>query len=108
FNVGQNSGNSRVRGLRQIVADGFPGCRVSRGTSGRDNRSSRVSFERIHRELPGFKCQYTARDGARQLHALFERIQMAPETYQFRAFTRLKQLTYLQSTKQIDGEFYWR
>jgi len=108
FNVGQNSENYRVRELAQIVADEFPGCAVSVGTSGSDNRSYRVSFERIHRELPGFKCQYTARDGARQLHALFERIQMAPETYQFRAFTRLKQLTYLQSTKQIDGEFYWR
>jgi hypothetical protein len=42
------------------------------------------------------------------LHELFERIQMQPETYQFRAFNRLKQLKYLQSTQQIDGEFYWR
>jgi len=108
FNVGQNSENYRVRELAQIVAGEFPGCTVSVGTSGSDNRSYRVNFERIHRELPGFKCQYTARDGARQLRELFERIQMAPETYQFRAFTRLKQLTYLQSTRQIDGEFYWR
>jgi nucleoside-diphosphate-sugar epimerase len=108
FNVGQTSENYRVRELAQIVADEFPGCTVSVGTSGSDSRSYRVNFERIHRELPGFTCQYTARDGVRQLRALFERIQMAPETYQFRAFTRLKQLTYLQSTRQIDGEFYWR
>jgi hypothetical protein len=33
---------------------------------------------------------------------------MAPESYQFRAFTRLKQLKYLQATNQIDGDFYWR
>jgi hypothetical protein len=33
---------------------------------------------------------------------------MSPETYQFRAFTRLKQLRYLTKTNQIDDEFFWR
>ena len=78
------------------------------GSSSGDNRSYRVNFDRIHRELPGFKCRYSARAGVQQLRALFERIQMAPDTYQFRAFTRLKQLKYLQSTHQIDDEFFWR
>lgn len=108
FNVGQTSENYRVRELAQIVADEFPGCTVSVGSSSGDSRSYRVNFDRIGRELPGFHCRYTARDGARELHALFTRIQMPPETYQFRAFTRLKQLQYLQATDQIDGEFYWR
>jgi nucleoside-diphosphate-sugar epimerase len=107
FNVGQNSENYRVRELAQIVADEFPGCIVSVGTSVGDSRSYRVNFDRIHRELPGFRCYHTARTGARQLRELFERIQMQPETYQFRAFTRLKQLKYLQATQQIDAEFYW-
>ncbi len=66
-----------------------------------------MSFKRISTELPGFKYSFTARDGARQFRELFERIQMSPDTYQFRAFTRLKQLKYLQATKQIDSEFYW-
>lgn len=107
FNVGQNSDNYRVRELAQIVADEFPGCEMSVGPSGGDNRSYRVNFDRIHRELPGFRCRYTARDGARQLRELFERIQLQPETFQFRAFTRLKQLKYLQATRQIDAEFFW-
>ena len=108
FNVGQNSENYRVRELAQIIAEEFPGCTVTVGSSSGDNRSYRVSFDRIHRELPGFKCSHTVRDGARQLRVLFERIQMEPDTYRFRAFTRLKQLQYLQATNQIDGEFYWR
>jgi hypothetical protein len=66
-----------------------------------------VTFDKIHRELPGFACKFTARDGAQQLRAIFERIQMSPETFAFRAFTRLKQLKYLQSTGQIDDRFYW-
>jgi hypothetical protein len=56
------------------VAAEFPGCEVTVGPSGGDNRSYRVNFDRIHRELPGFTCRYTAKDGARQLREVFERI----------------------------------
>jgi nucleoside-diphosphate-sugar epimerase len=108
FNVGQNSENYRVREIAEIVGQEFPGCEVTVGPSGGDNRSYRVRFDRIHNELPGFRCRHTARDGARQLREVFERIQMGPETYRFRAFTRLKQLKYLEATGQIDQEFFWR
>jgi nucleoside-diphosphate-sugar epimerase len=108
FNVGQTADNYRVRELAQIVAEEFPGCSVSVGPASGDSRSYRVSFERIQRELPGFSCHYNVRDGVRQLHQLFERIGMTPETYRFRAFTRLRQLQHLQATGQIDDEFYWR
>jgi nucleoside-diphosphate-sugar epimerase len=108
FNVGQDSDNYRVREIAEIVAAEFPGCRVTVGPPSGDNRSYRVSFARIHAELPGFRCRYTPRDGARQLRTVFERIQMTPDTHQFRAFTRLKQLQFLLSTKQIDDEFFWR
>jgi hypothetical protein len=66
-----------------------------------------VNFDRIHRELPGFQARHTARDGARELRTLFERIQMSDETYKFRAFTRLKQLKYLAATGQVDSDFFW-
>lgn len=108
FNVGQTSENYRVRELAQIVAEEFPGCELSVGKSGGDNRSYRVNFDRIHRELPGFSCRHTVRDGARELRQVFERIEMAPETYGFRAFTRLKQLKYLQATQQVDASLRWR
>jgi nucleoside-diphosphate-sugar epimerase len=107
FNVGQSSENYRVREIAEIVAAEFPGCELSVGPGGGDNRSYRVSFDKIHRELPGFECRYTARDGARELRQMYERILMAPEVYQFRAFTRLKQLKYLLQTQQIDAEFRW-
>jgi nucleoside-diphosphate-sugar epimerase len=108
FNVGQNSDNYRVRELAAIIAEEFPGCEISTGPSSGDNRSYRVNFDKIHRQLPGFRCQFSARDGARQLRAIFERIQMTEEVHRFRAFTRLKQLQYLQKTQQIDSELFWR
>jgi hypothetical protein len=46
--------------------------------------------------------------GAEELRRLFERVEMSPEIYEFRAFTRLKQMKYLQRTRQVDEELYWR
>ena len=108
FNVGHNEDNYRVREIAEIVAVTFPGCEVTMGSSGGDNRSYRVSFDKIHRELPGFSCDWNARAGAEQLREVFERIAMPDEIFQFRAFTRLKQLEFLIRTRQIDAEFYWR
>jgi nucleoside-diphosphate-sugar epimerase len=107
FNVGNNDHNYRIREIAQMVSDEFPGCEVSVGPKSGDTRSYRVRFDKIHKQLPGFETRFTPRDGARQLREVFERIQMSPEVHQFRAFTRLKQLKYLQSTKQIDANFYW-
>ena len=108
FNVGDNGQNYRVREIAEIVAEAFPGCHLSFGANTADNRSYRVNFDKINSQLPGFHCQRDARAGARELRSVFERIQMTRETFEFRAFTRLKQLEHLLSTAQIDGNFYWK
>lgn len=108
FNVGSDAENYRVREIAQVVADVFPGCELTVGPGGADNRSYRVSFAKISGKLPGFSCRWTARRGAEELRDLFARIEMSKETFEFRAFTRLKQLRYLSETRQIDPEFYWR
>jgi nucleoside-diphosphate-sugar epimerase len=108
FNVGDTDHNYRVRDIAEIVAKTFPGCELTFGAPSADNRSYRVSFEKIRRHLPGFHCAWDARRGARQLHELFARIDMPPEVFQHRAFTRLKQIEYLLRTQQIDERFFWR
>ena len=107
FNVGATSENYRIREIAAIVADAFPGCEVSAGPPCGDNRSYRVSFEKISTKLPGYACRWTAKKGAEELRRIFERIDFGRNDYEFRAFTRLKQLKYLQRTKQIDQELYW-
>jgi nucleoside-diphosphate-sugar epimerase len=107
FNVGATAENYRVREIAQIVADEFPGCVISSGPPSADNRSYRVNFDKIANTLPGFKARWTARQGAAELRRLFERIEFTQETFEFRAFTRLKQLKYLQRTEQIDNDLFW-
>jgi nucleoside-diphosphate-sugar epimerase len=108
FNVGATQENYRVREIAAIVADAFPGCEVSAGPPSKDNRSYRVSFEKIETRLPGFSGHWTARAGAEELRRIFERIEFGVSEFEYRAFTRLKQLKYLQRTGQIDDDLFWR
>jgi nucleoside-diphosphate-sugar epimerase len=107
FNVGDTDHNYRVKEIAEIVGEVFPGCTVSFGPPSPDNRSYRVSFEKIRKHIPGFKCHWDARRGAEQLLGLFRRVGMTDEVFQYRSFTRLKQLEYLIRTRQIDDNFFW-
>lgn len=108
FNVGDTSHNYTIKEIAEIVADVFPGCSLTLGTQSADNRSYRVSFEKIKRQLPGFSCDWDARRGAEQLRAIFTQVDLTPQTFRGRFFTRLKQLEYLIRTQQIDRDFFWR
>jgi nucleoside-diphosphate-sugar epimerase len=106
FNVGDSDHNYRVRQIAEIVAGVFPGCELTFG-DGSDNRSYRVSFDKINTRLPGFACEWDAERGARQLRSVFEAIDMSDEVFQAPPFTRLKRLEELLGSKQLDQDFYW-
>ena len=108
LNVGDDAQNYRVREIAEIVGKAFPGCNLSFGQHGGDNRSYRIAFAKIQRHLPGFRCRWSAERGARQLFEIFERIGLTKEMFGFRAFTRIEQLKHLIATQQIDKSFYWR
>jgi nucleoside-diphosphate-sugar epimerase len=108
FNVGHDADNYQVREIAEIVARVYPGCQLSFGPPGGDNRSYRVSFEKIRAQLPGFRCVWDALMGARQLHDVFERIGLDAAGFNARPFTRLKQIKYLSVSGQVDDALFWR
>lgn len=108
FNVGATAHNYTIKEVAEIVAEVFPGCELSFGEQGSDNRSYRVSFDKIEAELPGFRCQWDARSGVHQLRDVFEQVDLTPDLFSGRRFTRLKQLEHLIRTRQIDQDFFWR
>jgi nucleoside-diphosphate-sugar epimerase len=108
FNVGSSEQNYRVRDIAEIVGAAFPGCAVTFGDGGADNRSYRVDFDKISTGLPGFSCEWNAQQGAHQLQGVFAAIQMDAETFTGRGHTRLKQLEHLIATKQLDDRLFWR
>lgn len=108
FNVGDTEENFRVREIAEIVGDAFPGCKTTFGDSGGDNRSYRVSFDKINSQLPGFSCEYTAERGAEELYEVFSKIDLDEETFKAKPYTRLKQLQFLLDTNQVDKDLYWQ
>ncbi len=108
FNVGSDEQNYRVREIAEVIGEVFPGCDVSFGPPAADNRSYKVNFDRIREVLPGYECDWNARQGAEQLLAVFASIDLDEATFAGRGFTRLKQLEYLIRTGQVDDELFWR
>ena len=107
FNVGETTHNYTIREVAEVIARIFPGCRLTFGQQGADNRSYRVSFDKIKDQLPDFCCTWDALRGAQQLRDLFEQIGLTSDIFNGRGFTRLKQLEYLIQTRQIDQDFFW-
>lgn len=106
YNVGSNDNNYTVREIAETVGQEFPGCVVSFGPTGADNRSYRVNFDKITGDL-GFECDWDLARGARQLHEVFEAIDLNAETFYGRGHTRLKQIQYLLETGQVDPQLFW-
>jgi len=107
FNVGDTDENFRVKEIAEIVGEAFPGCKLTFGSKGEDNRSYRVLFDKINSRLPGFSCDYTARKGAQELHSIFRKINMGTDIFNGRPYTRLKQLKFLLESNQLDEDLYW-
>jgi nucleoside-diphosphate-sugar epimerase len=107
FNIGDDAQNYRVSEIAEVVADTFKGCRISFGPSGGDNRSYRVSFAKVRRHMPAFRCRWSAANGAAQLRAVFERIELDHERFNAAPYTRLSELRYLRSSAQLTESLFW-
>ena len=81
-----------MREISGTVGNFFTGCRVSFGPRSADNRSYRVSFEKIRKAFAWAQMLLGRAARAEQLHDLFERIEMTKEVFEYWTFTRLKQL----------------
>ncbi|MDX6483001.1 MAG: hypothetical protein QOE95_772 [Gaiellaceae bacterium] len=108
LNVGAPGANYQVREIAEVVADVFVGCELSIGERGADNRSYRVSFDRIREVLPEFEPVWDIRKGAEQLRDVFERAGVTAEHFASRDFTRLRQIEYLLGSGQLDESLFWR
>ena len=72
-----------------------------------DNRSYQVSFAKIGKHMPAFRCQWTAARGAAQLRTVFERIKFDESLFNAAPFTRLSELKYLRSTDRLGNRLLW-
>jgi len=108
FNVGDSRENYQIKTVAEIISTTFPDCSLSIGDRGDDKRDYRVSFDKIASKLPGFKTEWTVKKGAEQLLEIFSRIKLTREVFESDPYTRLKQISHLLKTEQIDQDFFWK
>ena len=74
--------NYQIREIAEIVGRVFPGCEVTVGDRGRRRAQlPRRRSTKIHEVLPGFRCEWDAELGARQLLEVFSRIGLTEEDF---------------------------
>jgi nucleoside-diphosphate-sugar epimerase len=109
FNVGIDEENFQVRELAAIVKETVPGCDIDFAEGGGpDQRSYRVDFGRIRRELPDFQPRWTARAGARQLYDALVEAKVTVEEFEGPRYRRIDSITSLLASGRIDATLRWR
>jgi nucleoside-diphosphate-sugar epimerase len=103
FNVGRGEENYRIRELADIVAETVPGCRVEYALDGGpDKRCYRVRSDKISRVLPGFRPQWTARRGARELYDAYRAAGLRLEDIESGRYTRISHIRHLLKAGELD------
>jgi nucleoside-diphosphate-sugar epimerase len=108
FNVGQTEENYRIRELAAIVVETVPGCRVVYAPGGGpDQRCYRINCEKIRRVLPGFRPQWTAHKGARELYEAYRSARLSIADLEMGRYTRIAHIQRLMEAGQLDSSLRW-
>ena len=109
FNVGRDEDNFQIRRLAELVGQAVPGSRVTLAEgAGPDKRSYRVSFERIRRELPGFRPRWSVAAGVLELaDAIASEPGLTREEFEGPRFGRIARIRELQEAGRLDGDMRW-
>jgi nucleoside-diphosphate-sugar epimerase len=108
FNVGRTEENYRISDLAAIVAETIPGARVDYAPDGGpDKRCYRVNCDKIHKALPAFRPQWTARKGAEELYHAYRTLTLTREDLESGRYTRIQQIKRLQNSGKLDASLRW-
>ena len=124
LNVGDDADNFQVIQIAEIIQRAIPGCelrfladhpeldkeeliRDRKVKGGVDTRTYRVSFEKIGKTLPGFKCDWTVASGVKDMAALFQEVSLNAATFKRKGFYRLQELEYLYERGYLSDDLRW-
>ena len=109
FNVGIENGNYTVRDLAEAAARAVPGCDLTFTGEHTDNRSYRVSFEKILSTLKDYyKPEWNLDKGGKELVEFFKQVHFTEEMFRGRDTVRLKQISYLQENGKLSNDLRWQ
>lgn len=108
FNVGRTDQNFRIREIADIVKDTVPNCEIEYAKDASpDLRNYRADFGKIARTLPGFKPQWDAPAGARQLLESYRSVGLKVEDFEGPRYKRIDQIKLLISNGKLGTDLRW-
>ena len=108
FNVGQTEENYRISELAAIVAETVPDCHVEYAADGGpDKRCYRISCDKIGRIVPGFRPQWTARKGARELYDAYRAAGLTAKDLELGRYVRISNIQRLLKAGKVDTSLRW-
>jgi nucleoside-diphosphate-sugar epimerase len=108
FNVGRDGENYRIREIAEIVRETVPGCEIAFAEgAGPDLRNYRADFSKIARVLPGYRPQWDARKGARQLYDAYRDVGLRVEDFEGPRFRRVDQVKHLMAVGDLGVDLRW-
>lgn len=124
LNVGSNENNLQVIEIAKIIQQIVPGCQLkflnenpqldSEGlikdrkvNQGIDNRTYKVSFEKIKMVMPNFYCEWTIEKGVEQMASFLHNISFDSNKFKKREFYRLQQLEHLYLNGYLSKDLRW-
>jgi nucleoside-diphosphate-sugar epimerase len=108
FNVGRTSENYQIRDLAEIVAEVVPDSSIEfAGEAGPDARNYRVNCDKIAATLATFTPTWTARAGAEELRAAYERVGLVLGDFEGPRFRRVDHIRALIADGRLDGDLRW-
>jgi len=108
LNVGRNDQNYRIREIAEIVKETVPGCEIAFAEgAGPDKRNYRADFSKIARVLPGFRPEWDARKGAKQLYEAYKSIGLKVEDFEGPRYRRIDQIRQLMAAGTLGADLRW-
>ena len=107
FNVGHSAENYLIRDVAELVQEVVGGTVTFAEGAGADTRNYRVSCERIVREVPAFRPQWTLRTGIEQLAEAYKQYGLQLDDLMGARHQRLKHITALHEAGRIDAALRW-
>ncbi len=123
MNIGDEINNLKIIDIAKTVQDCLPGSKLEflsenpnididnlikdRKVDGKDTRTYKVSFEKVRKIIPSFRCEWPVERGIRNMLEIFKEIKLDDIKYKNKCFYRLQQLEHLLNTNQLSDNLRW-
>jgi len=107
FNVGDSAENYLIRDVAEMVREVVGGTVTYAEGAGAAARNYRVTCDRIAREVPAFRPQWTLRKGIEQLAEAYDRFGLTLADLMGERHQRLKRIEALHASGRIDRTLRW-